>query len=81
MPLSLAEYLTAVPDLNFPQALHRVGTCPACQNYGMTLKLMEWKHPEEGPLWSYEPFCPAGCSEKVIIAACRRLLPTTIGGD
>jgi|GEM_PF-3705149 hypothetical protein len=68
MTRSLAEYMTAIPDLQFPLALHRVGTCPACGNYGMTLKLLELplSPGEELPERMYEPFCPHGCGTERI---------------
>ena len=69
MTLTLIQLQEAIPDLSFPAVFERVGTCPCCNNHGLTVKLVQWRDNDPISL-EYEPWCPRGCAKEAIIASC-----------
>lgn len=62
MPLPADLFFDAIPDLGFTDKPYRIGTCPACEQHGLTLKLLVWPNRAQ----EYEAFCPHGCPPEAI---------------
>ena len=62
MSLHFDLYDQAIEDLSFIDHAWREGTCPACDQHGLTLKLLIWPDGSR----EYEPFCPQNCTPQAI---------------